>query len=121
MWPLIVIMCDDCFQTNPFSENIDDGLYDEVSSRYKNFISCKCQKFSFSTRVLSDYQNYTSTKVGNEKIMDFVGNCWSTYLDEFSLDNANEEVQNTLIKIILFQLLRQRYLINEVKKRANLV
>ena len=53
--------------------------------------------------------------------MDFVGNCWSTYLDEFSLDNANEEVQNTLIKIILFQLLRQRYLINEVKKRANLV
>lgn len=121
MWPLIVIMCDDGFRTNPFSEDIDDGLYDEVSSRYKSFISCKCQKFSFSTRVLSDYQNYTSTKVGNEKIVDFVDNCWNTYLDEFSPDNANEEVQNTLIKIILFQLLRQRYLINEVKKRANLI
>ena len=53
--------------------------------------------------------------------MDFVDNCWNTYLDEFSPDNANEEVQNTLIKIILFQLLRQRYLINEVKKRANLI
>lgn len=100
---------------------LEDIEYDEVSSRYKSFISCKCQKFSFSTRVLSDYQNYTSTKVGNEKIVDFVDNCWNTYLDEFSPDNANEEVQNTLIKIILFQLLRQRYLINEVKKRANLI
>ena len=23
------------------------------------------------------------TKVGNEKIVDFVDNCWNTYLDEF--------------------------------------
>lgn len=121
MWPLIVIMCDDSFRANPFSEDIDDGMYDEISSRYKNFISCKCQKFSFVTRVLSDYQDYASTKNGNERIIEFVHNRWSTYLDEFVPDDNGEEVLNTLIKIILFQLLRQRYLINEVKKRVNLV
>lgn len=121
MWPLIVIMCDDGFRANPFSEDIDDGMYDEISSRYKIFISCKCQKFSFVTRVLSDYQDYASTKNGNERIIDFVHNRWSTYLDEFVPDDNSEEVLNTLIKIILFQLLRQRYLISEIKKRVNLV
>lgn len=121
MWPLIVIMCDDGFRANPFSEDIDDGLYDEVSSRYRNFISCKCQKFSFATRVLTDYQNYVSAKNGNEKIMDFIHDRGNTYLDEFAQGDCNEEVLNTLIKIIIFQLLRQRYLINEVKKKVNLV
>lgn len=121
MWPLIVIMCDDGFHANPFSEDIDDGLYNEVSSRYKNFISCKCQKFSFVTRVLSDYQDYMSTKTGNERLIEFVNNCWSIYLDEFASEDKNEEELNTLVKIILFQLLRQRYLISEVKKRVNLV
>lgn len=120
MWPLIVIMCDDGFRANPFSEDIDDGMYDEVSSRYRSFISCKCQKFSFVTRVLSNYQDFVSSKTGNERIIEFVNNRWNTYLDEFTSDES-EEVLNTLVKIILFQLLRQRYLINEVKKRVNLV
>lgn len=121
MWPLIVIMCDDGFYANPFSEGIDEGMYVEISSRYKSFISCKCQKFPFVTRVLSDYQCYTSTKNGNERILEFVNDQWSTYLDEFASDDSSEEVLSVLIKIILFQLLRQRYLINEVKKRVNLV
>ena len=121
MWPLIVIMCDDGFRANPFSEDMDDGMYDEILSRYKSFISCKCQKFAFVTRVLSDYQNYVSTKTGNNRIIDFVNNNWSMYLDEFTSEDATEELLNTLVRIILFQLLRQRYLINEVKKKVNLV
>ena len=121
MWPLIVIMCDDGFRANPFSEDIDDGMYDEVASRYKSFISCKCQKFSFATRVLSDYQDFASAKKGNDKIIEFVHNRWSSYLDEFVPDANSEVILNILIKSILFQLLRQRYLINEVKKRVNLV
>lgn len=42
MWPLIVVMCNDGFRANPFSEDFDDGIYDEISSKYKSFISCKC-------------------------------------------------------------------------------
>lgn len=121
MWPLIVIMCDDGFRSNPFSEDIDDGMYAEILSRYKNFISCKCQKFSFVTRVLTDYQCFVSAKTGNERIIEFVNNNWSRYLDEFTSTNDTEELLNTLVKIILFQLLRQRYLVNQVKKKVNLV
>lgn len=121
MWPLIVVMCDDGFRANPFSEDIDDGMYNEILSRYKSFISCKCQKFSFATRVLSDFQNYESSKTGNDRIIEFINNQWGAYLDEFTLDNNTEEMINTLIKTILFQLLRQRYLINEVKKKVNLI
>lgn len=121
MWPLIVVMCDDGFRANPFSEDFDDGIYDEISSKYKSFISCKCQKFTFATRVLSDYQNYMSVKTGNDRIIEFINNQWSTYLDEFTSDGNTEELLNRLVKIILFQLLRQRYLINEVKKKVKLV
>lgn len=121
MWPLIVVMCDDGFRANPFSEDFDDGIYDEISSKYKSFISCKCQKFTFATRVLSDYQNYVSVKTGNDRIIEFINNQWSTYLDEFTSDGNTEELLNRLVKIILFQLLRQRYLINEVKKKVKLV
>lgn len=121
MWPLIVIMCDDGFRSNPFSEDIDDGMYAEILSRYKNFISCKCQKFSFVTRVLTDYQNSASSKIGNDRIIEFVNKNWSTYLDEFSSADESEELLSALVKIILFQLLRQRYLISEVKKKVNLV
>lgn len=121
MWPLIVVMCDDGFRANPFSEDFDDGIYDEISSKYKSFISCKCQKFTFATRVLSDYQDYVSVKTGNDRIIEFSNNQWSTYLDEFTSDGNTEELLNRLVKIILFQLLRQRYLINEVKKKVKLV
>lgn len=121
MWPLIVVMCDDGFRANPFSEDFDDGIYDEISSKYKSFISCKCQKFTLATRVLSDYQNYVSVKTGNDRIIEFINNQWSTYLDEFTSDGNTEELLNRLVKIILFQLLRQRYLINEVKKKVKLV
>lgn len=121
MWLLIVVMCDDGFRANPFSEDFDDGIYDEISSKYKSFISCKCQKFTFATRVLSDYQDYVSVKTGNDRIIEFINNQWSTYLDEFTSDGNTEELLNRLVKIILFQLLRQRYLINEVKKKVKLV
>lgn len=121
MWPLIVIMCDDGFRANPFSMDMDDGMYDEISLRYKNFISCKCQKFSFVTRVLTDFQNSKSSITGNDRIIEFVNKNWNIYLDEFSSDNNSEELLSVLIKIILFQLLRQRHLISEVKKRVNLV
>ena len=86
-----------------------------------SFISCKCQKFTFATRVLSDYQDYVSVKTGNDRIIEFINNQWSTYLDEFTSDGNTEELLNRLVKIILFQLLRQRYLINEVKKKVKLV
>lgn len=121
MWPLIVIMCDDGFRSNPFSEDMDDGMYAEISLRYKDFISCKCQKFSFVTQVLTDYQNSTLSKTGNDRIIEFVNKNWSTYLDEFSSADDAEELLSNLIKIILFQLLRQRYLISEIKKKVNLV
>lgn len=121
MWPLIVIMCDDGFRANPFSEDMDDGMYAEILSRYKNFISCKCQKFAFVTRVLTDFQNSESLKTGNNRIIEFINRNWNTYLDEFSSNNNSEELLNILIKITLFQLLRQRYLISEVKKKVNLI
>lgn len=122
MWPLIVIMCDDGLRANPFADDMDDGMYAEITSRYKTYISCKCQKFSFVTRVLTDYQNYSSTtSTRNDRIIEFVNTKWIDYTSEFSDDADEKELICPLIKIILCQLLRQRYLINEVKKKVNLL
>lgn len=122
MWPLIVIMCDENFRGNPFTDDMDDGDYHEIKNRFNSFISCKCQKFLFVTRVLSDYQGYSNTsKSRNERVLAFVDEKWEEYNDEFSADNVDSELIEMLAKIIIYQIIQQRHLINDVRKRVNLL
>ena len=122
MWPLIVIMCDNERRGNPFIDDMDDGEYEEIMERYKSFISCKCQKFSFVTRVVGDFQSYPKTdETGNERVLAFITSKWSEYLDDFSSDTSEDDLTEALIKIILHQIIQQRRLINDVKKRVNLL
>ena len=122
MWPLIVIMCDNERTGNPFTDDMDDGEHEEVSERYRSFISCKCQKFSFVTRVVTDYQSYPrADETGNKRVLAFINSKWSGYLDEFSSSTSEDYLTESLIKIILYQIIQQRRLINDVKKRVNLL
>jgi len=119
IWPLIVIMCDN-ERANPFIDHMEDGEFDEICELYKNFIDCRSQKFAFTARVITDYQNFPKIDVhGNEQIVDFVNKCWSNYSDEFLAEEINETTKN-LIKITIYRILQQRRLINDVKKKVNL-
>jgi len=119
IWPLIVIMCDN-ERSNPFIDYMDDGEYDEISERYKSFIDCKSQKFSFATRVITDFQDFPrSVAKGSELVLDFIDKHWTDYSDEF-LSGPVDEVTENLIKVTLYRIIQQRHLINDVKKKVNL-
>lgn len=120
MWPLIVIMADNDRNNNPFMYELDDCEYAEVAERYKTFIDCRCQKFKFTTQVISDFQSYESDKKGNERVIEFITEHWKDYLDEFSSD-AMEEMIQSLVKVTLFRVIQQRWLISDVKKKVNLL
>lgn len=119
MWPLIVIMCDH-ERSNPFIDYMDDGEYEEICERFKGFLDCKSQKFTFTTRVITDYQNYPKEAIdGNEHIVNFINTNWGSYSDEF-LSGAVDDLTENLIKVTLHRIIQQRRLINDVKKKVNL-
>lgn len=119
IWPMIVILSDN-ERTNPFIDEIDDGEYNEICERYKSFIDCKSQKFTFTTRVLSAFQAYQPAGItGNERILTFINEHWMDYSEDFTAD-ISKDLTETLIKITLYRLLLQRHLINEIKKKVNL-
>lgn len=45
---------------------------------------------------------------------------WENYRDEFVNDNIDEEVLEALTKIVLYNVIRRRIIINNVKKGVNL-
>ena len=105
MWPLIVIMCDN-ERSNPFIDYIEDGVYDEICERYKNFIDCKSQKFALTTRVITDFQSYPKeTMEGNEQVLGFIDKHWATYSDEFLSGEVDETTEN-LIKVTLYRIIQ---------------
>lgn len=120
IWPLIVIMCDNNERSNPFIDNMDDGDYIEINERYKSFIDCKSQKFTFATRVITDFQDFQQGVVnGTERVLDFIDKRWADYSDEF-LSGEIDEIAMNLIKVTLYRIIQQRRLINDVKKKVNL-
>ena len=120
MWPLIVIMCDN-ERSNPFIDQMEDGAYEEICMRYKNFIDCKSQKFTLTTRVTSDYQNYPKEALdGNAQVVEFIDKNWGNYSSEFSSGEVDEATEN-LIKVTLYRIIQQRRLISDVKKKVNLL
>jgi len=118
MWPLIVVMVDSGRNRNPFTEEIEDGTYNEVIARFKTFLDCRSQKFTFTTKVISDYQSKKSQlSRGNQGVIDFVNSNWQNYTDEF-ISDAPDEIIESLIKITLYNVIQQQYFIAEVKAKV---
>lgn len=120
IWPLLVVGTDAPQVSEDFSEQFDIGTYEEVYSRYQQLIDSCCERIDFFTKVLYDYNNFESKEKNNKKYMDFIKNCWCNYKEEFSNSRMNEEVMEFMIKVILYNIIKRRILIDEVKKRVNL-
>ena len=74
----------------------------------------------FITKVIFDFTQFSSTKKPIEKCLEFVDSMWENYRDEFVNDNIEEEVLEALTKIVLYNVIRRRIIINNVKKGVNL-
>ncbi len=121
IWPLIVFETDiERYDDNVLSF-IDDSLYDEILDKYKDIINDHCEKFEFVTRVLSDYLSFReNNKAGNININSFINSIWQNYIEDISVPNMNHEIEEGLIKIILYSIIKRRIAIQSIKESTNL-
>lgn len=120
IWPIMVIATDVERMEPEIEELIDPSIYDEVISRYKNLIDECCDRCEFFIKVLSDYKQFKSSAKFSERIINFVRSKWTDYKTDFFLQNEDEEIQEALIKIILFCIVKNRYSIDHIKGGVNL-
>lgn len=120
IWPIICIVTD-VDRYSHESLNIDDELYEEVIEKYREIVTTYSEKFELFTKVLYDYNNYKPDKrSNNEKIEEFIITHFKEYSLELKLTNSDEELEETLIKVILFNILKSRRIINRIKERVKL-
>lgn len=120
IWPVIVLATDIERIDEDFIDYFDSGLYDEIIYKYKDLIETYCERCEFFIKVLSDYQAFESSKKNSEKSIDFALKKWKDYQDEFELLNADEELKEGLIKVVLYNIVKNRRVIDRIKREVRL-
>lgn len=117
IWPLIVLMYDSNVPNNPILEIMDESDLYELTIKYKDLINNKVERFDFSTKIISDYKDYKPTNM-KTKTIEFINLHWLDYKDEFDIDGVDPLIQEKVLKIIIDNIIRQKYLISDIKKKV---
>lgn len=120
VWPIIVIATDIERCNEEFIDQFDTGLYDEIVHQYSKLIDSCCERYEFFIKVLTDYNDFYSEKRPYEKCVEFALNKWKNYIDDLKVDGATEEIQRGIIQIVLYSIVRNRIIIDKVKREVKL-
>lgn len=120
IWPILVKIteieqCDDSFL-----EQFDLGVYEEIVNRYAEIINSHCEKCEFFIKILSDYNGFKTTKKESEKANEFIELRWKDYVSEFNVEGIDEEIQEAITKIIIYNTIKRRFAIDRIKREVNL-
>ena len=123
IWPLIVVITNvNSINEKDYEEligDVDREVYDEVIERYTDVINACCDKFEFVTKVISDYSTFNIKCSAKERHRLFIKDNWSSFKSEFEVI-SDEETKCALIKVILFNVLRNRLKIDTIKQKVGL-
>lgn len=119
VWPIIVFAIEkNSLPVRTVDDlELDESEFQEVQHKYKEIIDTKCEKFEFVTKIVSDYEHL---RVKYKTIKDFVNGEWNNYIDEVDVDSIEIDIKEPLIKVVLYGILNQRFLINSIKKKVKL-
>ena len=121
IWPLIVLETEITKYDGEYADSLDIGVYEEVTRRYQTIIDDCCERVDFFTKILYDYRDFKSEKKNSkEKNDDFVEATWEQYKTEFIAPGIDDETLEALTKIILYNVLRRRKLIESIRREVNL-
>lgn len=121
--PILVIITDIDQTSEKFIDHLDSDIYDEVISQYKGLITDCCEKYEFFKDILKEYISYKNDaehKSRMETAFGFVDSYWEKYTYMFDDTGIDEEVQEILIKTILYNVITKRNKIDSVKSGVNL-
>lgn len=117
VWPIIVNVCN-ASEDDSYFEQEDDDFAQDVIAQYNEIINSSNQRFSFVTKVMSDFSDYKATYAeGNRRtIKESFGDAyWGRYRDELGLADLDEEVAEVLIKLILRKIICRSSIIQNIK------
>lgn len=120
VWPIIVLETDISRCDESFIEQFDLGVYDEVVRLYSETIDTCCERIDFFTRVLYDYNNFPCIKRHMDKCLEFVNSSWESYKSEFAVYGIDDETLEVLTKTVLYNVVRRRIIINNIKQGVSL-
>lgn len=120
IWPLIAIITDVERMDNKLSDTFDISLYNEIVFKYKEIIDSCCERCEFYIKVLYDYSLYKTTKNHSEKCIEFALNMWENYRADLLISNADKETEEGLIQVILYNIVKNRIMIDRIKQEVRL-
>ena len=116
LWPVIVLATN---TMNFDDEDLDESETEEIARLYKDVINICTERYEFVTKVLYSFNSFhEGTK--KEKIHLFVNSHYKDYMYLIEGISMNAEIKESLIKIILRNILKKRIQINGIKEATNL-
>ena len=123
IWPIIVIITD----INKSLDNLrdkfnefDEADFEEVIYNYGSLINTSTERFESIVQVLKDYNQFVTDKPRSEMAWEFVNTQWEKYKTAFFKENFDEITTKNILKVILYQIIRNRLSIDKIKKQVNL-
>ncbi len=120
VWTIIVLTTDVEKNESEYLDDIDSCDYQEIVCSYKNLINTCTERFEFATKIIADYNEYFHEGKAKDKLSNFINGAWENYLDEIDMNTMDDDIKEQIIKIILYNILKQKRIINSIKKKVNL-
>ena len=113
IWPLIVLVIDKTV-ANEYKKDFNDDEIEEINEKYKMIINQNTMSYNIISRVLSDY---IESKMIQKQ---FVVERWCNYLDITNNIDTDDNIKESIVKIILYKILINRRCISNIKGGTNL-
>lgn len=99
IWPLIVLVVDRA-SANEYKREFNDDECEEIEEKYKFVINQKTTLYEFMTKIITDHRK------SKLSIKEFVNKNWQNYLGALQEVEAEDEIKESLTKIIIYKILR---------------
>lgn len=120
IWPLVLLVTDQA-SDDWLSQELDEGVYEEVKTKYRNIINNAADRFETYTKVVSDYRDFNFTGSNRDKIIKFISESWEKYKSEINTHNMlSTEEQEYIIKIVLHKIIVKKDYISRIKSGTGL-
>lgn len=122
VWPLVVLSSS-VSEDNPFFEDYDHGQITEIKAKYSKYINKKSEQFELVSKVSTDYNDFLKEnrdlkrKIASQT---FIDNHWSNYCSMMENNRIDSEITEGIIRLVIVQILKNRFSIENVKKAAGL-
>lgn len=123
IWPLIVLVIENSRHQNIVElDQYDPGTVKTVEDRFATFITDRTNRFEFTTKVLTSFDEYCfrANSRNKETYEKFINNEWKMFIDEFEGVITDSEIEKALIQVIIRNILFNRHQIWTIKRNTSL-